>query len=108
MDINYMKTVLDEIIKIVNDQIEDAGMHGNFEEVVLLESELLALKKMRNDLNTLENACMLPPFLLRGIKDAVPDFNVELLKYHMRALLVRKRLKLRKLTKEIAMLESFQ
>ena len=90
VNVSVIKDLVDEVIKLVEELIEEHGMFGETEMVVSFEADLSSLRGMKEELSTLQNVDIHPVFILKSIKEHVPSLDMDLIHNYLSMLITRK------------------
>lgn len=112
VNLSEIKAVVNRIIAKLQDDIEISGMEGDLGYVEVLETELVTMTEVKEQLEGYQNTSLSLPFLLHSLKVASPSLDLNYLMQELEYLIKgkeRERLKLeRSISEDKSLLEKLK
>lgn len=97
----FVRNTIDEIIQLLEIMIEEHGTDGDIEFADSLAKDHEYFIKQSLELGKLQNTDIMNVFLVKAIKEHLPDLDVELLKNYVNVLSARKLNRIHKLQEQV-------
>jgi hypothetical protein len=97
----FVKQTVDEVIHLLEIMIEEHGTNGEIELAEALSKDQEYFAKQSLELGKLANSDIMTVFLVKAIKEHLPDLDVDLLNSYVKVLSARKLNKIHNLQEQV-------